>query len=161
MKMTLILNLILSSFLLFSCAKDNKSQPPVITPETGTGTETMVWSDEFDYSGLPDASKWSYDTDGNASGWGNNELQYYTSARLKNSEVKNGFLYINAIKEDFEGKKYTSARLVTRTKGDWLYGRMEIKPNSLTDAVCGRQYGCFQPIGLMEIGLPAAKSISW
>jgi|SRR5665648_14083 len=127
MKMTLILNLILSSFLLFSCAKDNKSQPPVITPETGTGTETMVWSDEFDYSGLPDASKWSYDTDGNASGWGNNELQYYTSARLKNSEVKNGFLYINAIKEDFEGKKYTSARLVTRTKGDWLYGRMEIK----------------------------------
>jgi len=87
----------------------------------------LVWSDEFSTDGLPDSTKWSYDTKGNATGWGNNEAQYYTSARLKNSEVKDGFLNINAIKEDFQGFKYTSARLVTRTKGDWLYGRIEIK----------------------------------
>jgi len=120
LKVLLIFNLILSSFVLSGYAKDNKSQPPVIvTPEPGT--KTLVWSDEFDYTGLPDPSKWSYDTDGNATGWGNNEKQYYTNGRLQNSEVKGGFLYINALKEDYQGFKYTSARLVTRTKGDWLY----------------------------------------
>lgn len=92
--------------------------------EIPTGYQ-LVWSDEFNYTGLPDESKWSYDVGG--SGWGNNEAQYYTDSRLKNAEVKGGYLYINAIKEDFEGKKYTSARLVTRTKGDWLYGRIEVK----------------------------------
>ncbi len=85
----------------------------------------LKWSDEFNYKGLPDPSKWSYDIGG--SGWGNNEAQYYTDARLSNSEVKDGYLYVNTIKEDFEGKKYTSARLVTRSKGDWLYGRIEVK----------------------------------
>lgn len=87
----------------------------------------LVWSDEFNYTGLPDALKWSYDTEGNATGWGNNEAEYYTNGRLKNSEVKDGFLYINALKEDFEGKKYTSARLVTKSKGDWLYGKVEVR----------------------------------
>jgi beta-glucanase (GH16 family) len=129
MKTTFLINLILVSFVLLSCAKDNKSEPPVVKPgtEVPTGDYELVWSDEFNYSGLPNSQKWSYDTDGNASGWGNNEAQYYTSARLKNSEVKDGSLFINAIKEDFEGKKYTSARLVTRSKGDWLYGKVEVR----------------------------------
>lgn len=129
MKRALILNLLFSSFVFLSCADDNKSQPPIIIPgtDTETGTMALVWSDEFDYTGLPDASKWSYDTEGNSSGWGNNELQHYTSNRLKNAEVKSGFLTIHAIKEEFEGKKYTSARLISKGKGDWLYGRMEIK----------------------------------
>ena len=129
MKVFLIFNLVLSSFVIFGCAKDNKSQPPVIVPGNGTGngTKTLVWSDEFDYTGLPDPSKWSYDTDGNSGGWGNNEKQYYTSGRLQNSEVKGGFLSINAIKEDYQGFKYTSARLITKSKGDWLYGRIEVK----------------------------------
>ena len=87
----------------------------------------LVWSDEFNYTGLPDSKKWSYDTIWNDSGWGNNEAQYYTTANLKNSEVKDGFLYINALKEDFKGKKYTSARLITKGKGDWLYGRVEVR----------------------------------
>jgi beta-glucanase (GH16 family) len=93
-------------------------------PET---VKTLVWSDEFDYSGLPDSNKWSYDTSGNSGGWGNNEAQFYTKARLANAEVKNGYLFINALKEDYKGFKYTSARLITRLKGDWLYGRFEIK----------------------------------
>lgn len=126
MKSLFILSLILTSFVMTGCAKDNKSLPPVIVTPV-PGTKTLVWSDEFDIAGLPDASKWSYDTDGNASGWGNNEKQYYTSGRLQNSEVKGGLLYINAIKEDYQGFKYTSARLVTRQKGDWLYGRIEVK----------------------------------
>ena len=87
----------------------------------------LVWSDEFNYNGLPDSLKWSYDTHGNKSGWGNNEKQFYTKARLKNAEVKDGFLHINAVKEDYQGFKYTSARLITKSKGDWLYGRIEVR----------------------------------
>lgn len=102
--------------LSLSCKKDSPPEPDAYQ---------LVWSDEFDNTGLPDNSKWSYDIGG--SGWGNNEAQYYTSARLKNAEVKNGYLYINAIKEDFEGKKYTSARLVSKQKGDWIYGKFEIR----------------------------------
>lgn len=83
----------------------------------------MVWNDEFDYSGLPDPQKWSYDIGG--SGWGNNELQYYTENRTANARVENGKLIIEAIKESYGGMDYTSARLVSRQKGDWLYGRIE------------------------------------
>lgn len=88
-------------------------------------TPKLVWSDEFNYTGLPDDTKWGYDVGGN--GWGNNEKQYYTSKRLENASVKNGVLSITAIKEKFEGKDYTSARLVTKNKGDWKYGRFEIR----------------------------------
>lgn len=88
---------------------------------------TLVWSDEFDYSGLPDSKKWSYDQRLNDIGWGNNEAQYYTKERIENAEVKDGHLTIRALKEDYHGKKYTSARLITASKGDWLYGRIEVK----------------------------------
>jgi len=125
MKPILIISLILNSLIIQGCVKENSSAPPGEKP--GTGTKTLVCSDEFNNTGLPDPSKWSYDTDGNATGWGNNEKQYYTSGRLQNSEVKGGFLTINAIKEDFQGFKYTSARLITKAKGDWLYGRIEVK----------------------------------
>lgn len=112
----------LATFLIFaifvSCTKSDNSEP---LPEE----YKLIWNDEFNYTGLPDPAKWSYDVGGN--GWGNEELQFYTSARLSNAEVKGGYLYITAIKEDFEGKKYTSARLVTRSKGDWLYGRIEVR----------------------------------
>ena len=87
----------------------------------------LVWSDEFDYTGLPDSTKWSYDTEGNAWGWGNNELQTYTSHHSKNAEVINGKLYLTAIKEDSVSQPYTSARIISKGKGDWLYGRIEVK----------------------------------
>lgn len=85
----------------------------------------LVWSDEFNYSGLPDSTKWNYDVGGH--GWGNNELQYYTSKRLENARAENGHLIIEARKENWQGKDYTSARLVTKGKADWKYGRFEIK----------------------------------
>lgn len=84
----------------------------------------LVWSDEFNYSGLPDSSKWSYDTEGNEAGWGNYEAQYYTDADEKNAFVENGILHIVALKEEYKGKEYTSARLVS--KADWQYGRIEV-----------------------------------
>src|SRR4026208_2586222 len=85
----------------------------------------LVWSDEFDYNGLPDPKKWSYDVGGH--GWGNKELQYYTERRKENARVENGKLIIEARRDSWEGHEYTSARLVTKGKGDWTYGRFEVK----------------------------------
>ncbi len=85
----------------------------------------LVWSDEFNYSGLPDSTKWGYDVGGN--GWGNNELQFYTKADTNNAIVKNGILSIIARKEQHENKDYTSARLVTRGKADWTSGKVEFR----------------------------------
>ena len=87
----------------------------------------LVWADEFDYTGLPDPNKWSFATEGNADGWGNEEEQYCTANRLENAEVANGCLTITARKEDYApGFHYTSARIRTKGKGDWLYGRFEM-----------------------------------
>lgn len=89
----------------------------------------LVWADEFDKPGAPDASKWSYDLgDGcpDVCGWGNNELEYYTNDS-KNVRVENGVLIIEAIKEDKGGKSYTSTRIVSKGKGDWLFGRIEVR----------------------------------
>ena len=68
---------------------------------------TLVWSDEFDYTGLPNSDMWGYDVGGG--GWGNNELQYYTENRSENARVENGNLIIEARKESFGGNQYTSA----------------------------------------------------
>src|ERR1044071_8943497 len=84
----------------------------------------LVWADEFDYNGLPDPAKWGYDVGGH--GWGNKELQFYTKDRKENARVENGHLIIEARREDWEGSQYTSARLITKGKGDWLYGRIEV-----------------------------------
>jgi beta-glucanase (GH16 family) len=87
----------------------------------------LVWSDEFNYIGLPDSNKWNYDTRGNSFGWGNNEQQWYTEKEQKNSIVSNGTLKIISIKESINGKEYSSARLITKKKGDWKYCKVEVK----------------------------------
>ncbi|MEI6409613.1 MAG: glycoside hydrolase family 16 protein [Bacteroidota bacterium] len=95
-----------------------------------TRKDKLVWSDEFDNNGLPDSTKWSYDVgDGcpNLCGWGNNELQYYTEKRSENARVEQGNLIIEARREKKGKQKYTSARLVSKHKGDWLYGRIEAR----------------------------------
>jgi beta-glucanase (GH16 family) len=90
----------------------------------------LVWSDEFNIPGLPDSSKWSYDS--GILGF-NEELQYYSESRSKNARVEDGVLIIEAHKETSpetpfgNTADYTSARLVTKTKGDWQYGRFEIR----------------------------------
>lgn len=97
------------------------AQPP--TPITWTFESTATWSDEFNTNGVPDAAKWTFETGGN--GWGNNELQYYTNGN--NAVVDNGILKITAKKETFGGRNYTSTRMITKNKGDWAFGRFEIK----------------------------------
>lgn len=86
-------------------------------------TYELAWSDEFDYEGPPDETKWGYDVGG--SGWGNHELEYYTEG--DNAYVKDGNLVIEARKETYEGMDYTSSRLITKGKGDWLYGKIEVR----------------------------------
>jgi len=87
----------------------------------------LVWHDEFDGNSLK-TSKWQLEV--NARGGGNNELQYYT-ARPENASVTNGVLAIQALRETFSGpegaRNYTSARLNTRNRGDWKYGRFDIR----------------------------------
>jgi len=84
----------------------------------------LKWSEEFNYKGLPDSTIWNYAEGGK--GYGNNELQYYTKADTNNAIVKNGKLYITALKQTKENNKYTSARLFTKDKVEFMYGRIEI-----------------------------------
>ena len=101
------------------------SQQSIGSKDQGRGPWRLVWSDEFDYAGLPDPKKWDYDVGGE--GWGNKELQFYTARRKENARVENGHLIIEARKEAWQGRDYTSARLVSRGKGDWTYGRFEVR----------------------------------
>ena len=84
----------------------------------------LVWSDEFDYEGLPDSKKWDYVVGGKLF---NNEYQYYTDADIDNVFVKEGKLTIKAIKEDYKNCEYTSARITSSGKGEMLYGRVEVR----------------------------------
>lgn len=85
--------------------------------------QSLIWSDEFNTPGAPDPSKWGYDL--GAGGWGNNELQHYTN-RLDNATVSGGTLKIIAKRENFSGSAFTSARLLSRSKFSFKYGKVEI-----------------------------------
>ncbi len=113
-------------FLLFThCVNSKKEKAD--TKSASTNEWQLVWSDEFDTDGLPDTTKWNYATRGNEYGWGNNEKQWYTVANPVNAFVSDGVLTITAIKELTSGKDYSSARLTTKGKGDWKYGKLEVK----------------------------------
>lgn len=102
-------------------------------PEAPKGPQ-LVWSDEFDYTGLPDSTKWDYET-----GYiRNSELQYYTALRPENARVENGLLILEARRDsallDGEIRPITSASLTTASRQTWTYGRFEIRakvPNAL------------------------------
>ena len=85
---------------------------------------TPHWQDEFDYDGVPDPARWGYDVGGD--GWYNNELQFYTD-RPANAFVSDGLLTVVAHKQKAGKRKFSSARLVTRGKADFLYGRIEVR----------------------------------
>jgi beta-glucanase (GH16 family) len=119
-KIIILLALLLS---LGACQVKSPTDP-------GNEDLQLVWSDEFDYNGLPDSTKWAYSVgDGcpDLCGWGNNELQYYTNKKLKNTRVENGVLTIEVHKEDIKGKAFSSGKLITKGKQDWRYGRFEIR----------------------------------
>ncbi len=127
-----ILNKYFLAFLLmpiiFIGCTDKKVIPDVVPTELVIDKNwqfetTPVWQDDFNTGTIPDPTKWTFETGG--SGWGNNELQYYTTGA--NSTIAGGNLLITAKKENFQGKEYTSSRMITKGKGDWLYGRFEIR----------------------------------
>ncbi len=93
------------------------------TNVTITVALSLIWSDEFNTAGAPDPSKWGYDI--GAGGWGNSELQYYTN-RTDNVLVSNGTLKIIAKKEAYSGSNYTSARLLSKGKFSFQYGKVEV-----------------------------------
>jgi beta-glucanase (GH16 family) len=118
-----------------------KTNVPVVSKSDMGHSEKwkLVWSDEFDYEGMPDGKKWDYEE-----GFiRNSEMQYYTRARLENARVENGFLVIEGRKEQFrnpgyksdspkwkdqrEFASYTAASLVTLNKAGWKYGRIEVR----------------------------------
>lgn len=100
----------------------------------------LVWSDEFAVDGLPDASRWRFDTGRNRQGWHNNEKQYYSAERLGNTRIDKGILRITARREaldkeqDWGGQQYSSARLITAGKAEWTYGFFEVRAK----LPCGR-----------------------
>ena len=106
-----------------SCGGSPDGTGPTGTGATGVDGWRLVWQDEFDTAGLPDPAKWYYDTGG--TGWGNNELQFYTEQRLENARVENGRLIVEARRERWQNRDYTSARLNTRP--GWTYGRIEVR----------------------------------
>lgn len=108
----------------FTLLKTHQVTLVMLTQKTDGEKWSVVWSDEFDYEGIPDTSKWTYDV-GNW-GWGNAELQYYTENRTENARVEGGNLIIEARKNDL-GYPWTSARLTTRGKQSFLYGRIEFR----------------------------------
>ncbi|GAB4032577.1 glycoside hydrolase family 16 protein [Spirosoma gilvum] len=117
--------LLITNFLVLAASLAFRSPDVSIPTKHSIGSENykLVWSDEFTEPGLPDSTKWSYEVGGN--GWGNNELQYYTARRPENARIEKDKLIIEARKEAWEGKSYTSARLVTKGKVEWKHGRIE------------------------------------
>jgi len=88
----------------------------------------LTWSDEFDYQGLPDKTKWSYEEGFVRNG----ESQYYTQARSENARVEGGLLILECRKEHFTPPnhapvEYTAASLITRRKASWRYVRIEVR----------------------------------
>ena len=129
--------------VLISCSKESIAQ-----------FENLVWSDEFDYTGLPSETKWNYEI-----GYvRNNEKQYYTEKRLENARVENGYLIIEAKKEKYKDFEYTSASLITKNKEEWQYGRIEVKAKLPTG------YGMWPAIWMLgknisEVGWPTCGEI--
>ena len=119
-------------FLLNCCSKSGSPAPPAppppppppVVPVVSWNFETSpVWQDEFDVNGAPNATHWNFEEGGN--GWGNNELEYYTNNN--NATVQGGTLHITARIENIGSSQYSSARMITKGRGDWLYGRFEIR----------------------------------
>jgi beta-glucanase (GH16 family) len=104
--------------VLLGCSTDEK--------QTVTTMKQLVWQDEFNVDGAPDTALWSYDIGTGNNGWGNNELQYYTS-RPENIVVENGMLKITAKRELYMGAGYTSAKIVTKGIFEKKYGRFEAR----------------------------------
>ena len=108
----------------FKLLRAHQETPEVLTQNMEGEEWKLAWSDEFEGSGLPDTTKWTYDI--GDWGWGNNELQYYTVAKSKNARQEDGNLIIESHKND-NGHAWSLARLTTRGKVAFKYGKIEFR----------------------------------
>ena len=114
---------ILPILILSMSSFQKNAYKPSINKQTNI---KLFWSEEFNIDGRPDLNTWSYDIGNGPDGWGNQELEYYTD-RKENAYIDNGTLKIKAIKEEYNGRSYTSARLLTKGKFQFKYGRVEVR----------------------------------
>jgi beta-glucanase (GH16 family) len=98
----------------------------VLAPRMGQAEWQLIWSDEFSQpdGSAPNPANWGYDVGGG--GWGNNQQEYDTS-RTNNARIEGGNLVIEAREESYGGRDYTSARMLTKDKWSWTYGRIEAR----------------------------------
>ena len=121
-----------------------------------TTSSRLVWSDEFNGSSL-DTSKWGYEIGTGYSGWGNNELQYYTN-RTDNAYLSGGALHIRAKRESYGGRNYTSTRINTNGKFTFTYGYVEAR---IALPSCQGIWPAFWMLGanIGNVGWPACGEI--
>tara|TARA_B100001057_G_scaffold490529_1_gene579003 strand:- start:290 stop:1489 length:1200 start_codon:yes stop_codon:yes gene_type:complete len=105
--------------------------------------KSLVWSDEFDESEI-NLNNWTYDL--GAHGWGNQELQLYTS-NSQNSYVHDGNLMIVAKNE---GNYYTSARMKSIDLQEFQYGRIDVR------ALLPKGQGIWPAIWMLGANFPTA-----
>lgn len=110
-------------------------------------SKRLVWSDEFDVSGFPDTTKWSYE-EGFVR---NKEAQFYTKSRPENARVEDGCLVIESRMEPWGKANYTSASVHTYGKASWTYGRIEVRAQLPT----GR--GMWPAIWLLGVNLSEVR----
>ena len=121
--------LIMLTFLsLSSCSNSDTIDNTIkIEDEEPKGNnDVLIWSDEFDEGIVPKTNKWGYDIGNGNYGWGNNELQFYTS-RSENVIVADGLLKITAKRENYRGNNYTSTRMKTQGRFSFTYGKVEVR----------------------------------
>jgi len=132
----------------------------------------LVWNDEFNQAdgSAPSSTNWNFDIGTGVNGWGNGESQYYTD-RTNNARVEGGLLVIEALEESlYVTNDYTSARLLTKGKWDWTYGRIngtgpmagwKRESKCLAGRASGRRSGCWGTTLIRWVGPNAVRSTSW
>src|SRR3954454_22420261 len=110
--------LIVSTLLFASCTSSSKNSTSSTPASNGY---QLVWSDEFNGNAV-DTSSWNFEIGGQ--GWGNHEQEYYQPA---NATVSDGNLVIAGKKEDVQTSHYTSSRMTTKGKREFLYGKIEAR----------------------------------
>lgn len=131
------------------------SSPPMAVDDTVYSK--LVWSDEFNTDGAPDAAKWTYDLGTGLNGWGNGEAQNYTNL-AKNVKIQGGNLVITAIKEASGGQQYSSARIKTQGLYDFKYGTIEMKAKMPKGA---GTWPAFWSLGVEPVTWPANGEIDF
>ena len=109
--------------------------------------DELIWAEEFDVDGPPNPDVWNIEIGNGVNGWGNFELQYYTD---QNAIVSDGTLKIDLIAEPTNGFNYSSARINTLDKFDFLYGRIDISAKLPEGA------GTWPALWMMGINFPTA-----